>query len=107
MGAMSRRKGVRGEQELARIYREAGFDCARVPNSGGLKQKGDLTGVPGVHIESKIGKNIRFWDAIEQTEVEADRLDIPTVHFRRDRDTRWRVILPLEEFIALLQLREL
>lgn len=107
MGASQRRKGIRAEQEVAKLYRDAGFDCARVPNSGGLKQKGDLTGIPGVHCEVKIGKNIRFWDAIEQCEGEAGPLDIPVVHFRRDGDTEWRAILPLDELQALLKLREL
>ena len=44
MGKPSRDKGARGEREVAAIFRAAGFDCNRVPNSGGLRLKGDLYG---------------------------------------------------------------
>lgn len=97
---------MKGEQELCRIYRERGFDVARIPNSGGLRQKGDITGVPCVHIEAKRQELLNIWKALEQAESEAPPLDIPAVHFRRNRSD-WYVALPLEDFIDLLKLREL
>ena len=35
------------------IFRAHGFDCDRVPNSGGLRLKGDLYGTLPVHVEVK------------------------------------------------------
>ena len=44
MGKPSRQKGVRGELEVRDVFRRHGFDVDRVPNSGGLRIKGDLHG---------------------------------------------------------------
>jgi len=104
MAGASRRKGAGGERELAAAYREAGFDCARTPNSGGLRWKGDVTGVPGVHVEAKRSERLRIWQAIDQVLSEAEPGDLPAVHFRRNRSDWW-VAIPLEDFLELLKLR--
>lgn len=108
MGAMSRRKGTRGEQEVAIEYRAQGFDAARVPNSGGLKMKGDLTGVPGVHVEVKCAGRINILEWLAQAEAEAPEGSSPAVHFRLSspkRSTGWYVALPLDDFIDLVKAR--
>ena len=53
MSKSERVKGAEGEREVARIYRARGFDVDRVPNSGGLRIKGDLHGDVPEHIEVK------------------------------------------------------
>src|SRR4051812_42378602 len=45
-----RRKGAGGELEVARIFKAAGFDCDRTPNSGGLRIRGDLHGELPLHV---------------------------------------------------------
>jgi hypothetical protein len=105
VSGLSRRKGVEGEREVATTYRLQGFDAVRVPNSGGLQTKGDLTGVPGVHVEVKCAGNIRILEWLAQAEAEAPPGDSPAVHFRlssRARSTGWYVALPLDDFIDLL-----
>lgn len=103
---MSRRKGVKGEQQVARIYREQGIDAARVPNSGGFDTKGDLVGVPGVHVEVKMASVLRMPEWMRQAEREAPEGMTPAVHWRlcrRGDSTGWNVSLPLDDFIDLLK----
>jgi hypothetical protein len=105
MSALSRRKGTKGEQDVARLYREHGFPAARVPNSGGLDTKGDVLGIPGIHCEVKCAGRISILEWLAQAEGEAPAGQAPTVHFRlssRQRSTGWYVALPLADFIALL-----
>ena len=101
----SNSKGKGGEREIARIYREHGFDAVRTPLSGGMRWKGDLIGVPGVHVEVKRCERAQIWDWIKQAEKDCERGDIPAVHFRRNRSD-WYVSVPLEAFIELLKKRD-
>lgn len=96
----SRQKGTGGERELAAAYREAGFDCARTPNSGGLHIKGDVVGVPGLHVEAKRTERLRLFEALKQAEREAPADAIPALHFRRNRDG-WYVALRFEDFLEV------
>lgn len=106
MSGMQRRKGTRAEQQVATLYREQGIDCARVPNSGGLDTKGDLVGVPGVHVEVKCAGTVRILEWLRQAEAEAPEGMSPAVHFRqssRSRSTGWYVALPLDDFVVLVK----
>jgi hypothetical protein len=109
MSASQRRKGTKGEQEVAREYRAQGFAAARVPNSGGLDTKGDVLGVPGVHVETKIGATIRLWEGLAQAELEAPHGQTPALHFRRSSrqaSSGWYVAVPLDDWIDLLKARD-
>lgn len=102
MGMKSRRKGARGERELAKEYAVRGFDAARTPNSGGLQTKGDVVGVPGVHIEAKYKERLNLWECLKQTEDEAPDGCVPALHFRRNH-TGWYVAVPLDDWLDLLE----
>ncbi|MEK6328246.1 MAG: hypothetical protein AABM66_12100 [Actinomycetota bacterium] len=106
MSARSRRKGTRGEQEIAAAYRQAGFPAARVPNSGGLDTKGDVLGVPTIHVEVKRTERLRIFEALDQAEAEAPAGQVPALHFRRNR-SGWYVAVPLDDWLELLQRAEL
>jgi Holliday junction resolvase len=102
----SRAKGTRGEQAVATLYREQGIDCARVPNSGGLATKGDIVGVPGVHVEVKSTGRLRLVEWMEQAEREAPLGQTPAVHWRfctRSKSTGWFVSVPFDDFVDLLK----
>ena len=101
MGKSQRVKGRAGEQEVARIFRAAGFDIRRVPNSGGLDEKGDLKGLDGYHLEVKRQETITLPAWLKQAESEATEDEAPTVIFRRSREP-WRVVIPLDVFIKLV-----
>ncbi len=100
MPRAERDKGARGEQEVATIFRGFGFECARTPNSGGLEVKGDLAGLPGVHVEVKRQETARPWAWWEQAAREAGQ-DAPVVAFRRNRSA-WLALVGLEDLAALL-----
>lgn len=99
----SRDKGARGEREIVALYHAAGFpDAHRTPLSGGLQWKGDVQGIPGLHIEVKRQENLRLWDALAQAEKDCPPGLIPALHFRRSRSS-WFVAVPLPNFIGFIQ----
>lgn len=105
MSGASRDKGARGERELVAAYKARGYDCARTPLSGGLQWKGDVLGVPGIHVEAKRTERLRIWEAIDQMLADAGPTDVPALHFRRSRSDWW-VAIPFEDFAELLALRD-
>lgn len=97
----SRDKGARGEREIVEIYKAEGFDVHRTPMSGGMQWKGDVQGVPGIHVEVKRAENLRLWDALAQARADCPAGDIPALHFRRSRSP-WFVAVPLPDFLGLI-----
>lgn len=107
MGKMSRRKGAGGELEVAKIFRAAGFDADRVPNSGGLRIKGDLTGLVGYHVEVKRQETLSIPKWLRQAHEEAGPTETPLLVFRQSKRVGavgdWHVCLPLADLISLLE----
>jgi Holliday junction resolvase len=101
MGREARRKGADAEREVANIFRAAGFDVDRVPNSGGLKIKGDLTGLAGMHCEVKRQETLKLPAWLEQAREEAPEGAVPLVIFRRSRED-WHAVIPLDALVELL-----
>jgi hypothetical protein len=99
MGKPSRDKGRRGEQELARYYRDCGFEVRRTQR--GESQTCDLDGLRGVSIEVKRVENLNVWKAMGQAITQAGSR-IPALHFRRNSG-EWFVCLRLDDFLALYQ----
>ena len=89
MSRRERDKGAAGEREVAAIFRAHGFDCDRVPNSGGLRLKGDLYGARlaqlGAHVEVKRQERLQLWAWWEQAVADAEDGVRPMVAFRRNR----------------------
>ena len=100
MSRSTREKGLRGEREVATLLREYGLVVARVPNSGGLDVKGDLTGVAGYHFEVKRQEIARFPLWLRQARAECNG-DVPVVIWRPSR-SEWTATLPLDALAALL-----
>lgn len=101
MPKRERDKGTRGELEVAAIFRSYGFDCDRVPNSGGLRIKGDLYGNVPVHVEVKRQENLRLPLWLRQAAAEAGHR-IPVVAFRQNHG-EWYAALPLDELVPMIQ----
>lgn len=106
MGRAQRDKGNRGELEVAAIFRSAGFDCDRVPNSGGLRIKGDLHGDIPVHVEVKRAERLKIPEWLEQARDEAPAEVTPLLAFRRSHEP-WYGVLPLEAVVVLLSVARL
>jgi hypothetical protein len=101
LGKPSRDKGRLGEQQVATIFRDAGYTCHRVANSGGLCLKGDLTGIDGFHVEVKRQERLDIPKWLRQVREETPEGDVPLLIFRRSRED-WQVVIPLDELIELM-----
>ncbi len=103
MSARSRRKGARGEVELARLLSAEGFDATRGRQHHGGPDAPDVRcpALPGVHFEAKRCERLRLYDALAQATSEAgDR--VPVVAHRRDHD-EWIAVLRLTDLLAILR----
>ena len=102
MSRRERDKGAAGEREVAAIFRAHGFDCDRVPNSGGLRLKGDLWGARlPVHVEVKRQERLQLWEWWGQAESDAGVKQRPVVAFRRNR-SEWLAVVRLDDLVELL-----
>lgn len=101
MSRAERDKGARGEREVAEVFRAYGFDCDRVPSSGGLRLKGDLWGTVPCHVEVKRTEVARPWAWREQARAESPIPGAWLVAFRRN-GSEWLGLLPLDFLAGLL-----
>lgn len=106
MSGTERRKGKTGELEVAAVFRSAGFDCDRTPNSGGLRIKGDLHGELPLHVEVKRQEVARPWLWADQAALDAGVDRRWLVAMRRSRSP-WLALLPLDDVVQLLELDRL
>lgn len=101
-----RGKGARGEREIIDIFKAHGWKEARRNFGSGSQGGGDITGGPaGTNVEVKFRETTAIWQWIEQSEHDARPTDVPLVIFRRSR-SQWYAVIPLEELLPLLALRE-
>lgn len=101
MAINSKRKGKKGELELARKLREYGYETRRTAQyCGNTGDAADLVGLPGVHIECKRTESLRLYDAVAQAKRDATGGKIPVV-FHRKNNSEWLAILPMDEFMKI------
>lgn len=92
----SRQKGKRGENELARVLREYGYDSHRGVQYKGGQDSPDVVGLPLIHIECKRVEQLNIYEAYEQSKRDAGIL-IPVVMHRKN-DYSWLVTMAEEDF---------
>ena len=100
MAVNSRRKGVRGEQSLAKKLREYGYDCRRGQQYCGANGDADVVGLPYIHIECKRVERLNIDDAIKQAERDAKDDELPTV-FHRKNHHKWLVTMTLDDWMKM------
>lgn len=103
MGALSRRKGRRFEQELVHSFRDAmpGADVRRGLQSRGGEEVADLD-CPVFWIEAKRGRQPNVRRALRQAEEAAPQGRIPLAVIRDDRAEAF-VALSLDDFLELVR----
>jgi Holliday junction resolvase len=106
VGQGERRKGQGGEREVAELFRAAGFDTDRTPNSGALRIKGDLHGNLPLPVEVKRQEVARPWLWAEQAAIEAGANGRWLVAMRRSRSP-WLAMMPLDQAVRLLAIERL
>ena len=102
----SKRKGTRGENELAEILRAAGIRAYRNDQiyKGG-KDNPDVSaeykGHP-LHIECKRCEKLNLHAAVQQAITDAAPGTLPVVAHRRNREA-WLITIPLPALLKLLK----
>ncbi len=100
MGAGSRRKGIRGEAEVARALRAAGLAVR------GLEASGDHLALAAgglvLHVEVKRAERARLVEWSRKAETEAPPGAVPVVAWRPSREP-WRATLLLDDLLALVR----
>lgn len=91
----SRKKGAKGERELAKILKEYGYNCRRGQQYNGLEGE-DVVGLDYIHIECKRVEKLNLYDAMEQAKRDAKDGQLPTV-FHRKNNHKWLVTMELED----------
>lgn len=79
----SRRKGKRGELELAKELRQYGYSCRRGQQYSGANGDADVIGLPGIHIECKRVEKLNLQDAMDQAKRDKRYGEIPAVFHRK------------------------
>ena len=96
----SKRKGAKGEVELAHKLEEYGFNTRRSVQYNGKDGQADVIGLPKIHIECKRVEKLNIYDAIAQAKRDAKNGDMPTVFHRKNR-CNWLVTMELKDFMLL------
>ena len=99
MSQSERQKGLRGERELANLFRDAGLNVQQLQrNTDGHS---DLLVNGRLYVESKRQERLQLWLWLRQALVGAPRGTIPVVGFRRNHDD-WYVTLRATDLAELL-----
>ena len=95
----SKRKGKRGELELAKKLQEYGFNTRRGQQYSGLGGD-DVVGLEGIHIECKRAERLNVYDAMKQACKDAEADELPAVFWRKNKE-QWLVTMALCDWIEL------
>lgn len=103
MSRTERAKGLRGEAEIAALYRAHGLTVRGLEGSGDHLIVCDPDSGLVLHSEVKRQETARPWTWWAQAIAEAAPGSIPVVHFRRN-NSRWLAIVSADDLAALLVL---
>ena len=101
----SKAKGARFERDLAKKFREHGYDQARrtAQYCGNTGDASDVVGLPGLHIEAKHQEAMRLYDWMDQAVRDAKaggENRLPAV-FHKKNNADILVTMRLDDFMNL------
>lgn len=99
MSINSKRKGAKGERELANKLKDYGYNCRRGQQYNGLEGE-DVVGLDYIHIECKRVERLDLHAAMYQSERDAKKGQLPAV-FHRKNHYKWLVTMELDDWIKL------
>ena len=99
MAINSKKKGAKGERELANKLKEYGYNCRRGQQYNGLEGE-DVVGLDYIHIECKRVEKLNIEKAIEQAQKDKSEAQLPAVFHRKNRG-KWLVTMELEDWIQI------
>lgn len=98
----SRDKGAAYERELARLFREHGYDARRGQQYSGANGDADVVGLPHIHVEAKRRENgsAAVYDWLTQAVCDAREGELPAVFHRRNHCSTI-VVMRVEDWFEL------
>ena len=106
MGAMSRRKGKRGELEVVAIAKAIGFARAErtapMQAGHGSSEHGDVGGIRPLYIEVKCHARVPVNRYAREVLDGPERPGMVRVLAWRDNRTEWRATVPLDDLLKLV-----
>jgi len=101
-GAGRRRKGIVGEREVTKLFKEAGFAVRGLEGLGDhIATKGKPGGLLAFHVESKRQERVRIREWLRQCVAETPEGMVPVVCFRENNE-EWAAVLPLDVLLELV-----
>ena len=101
-GARPRRKGIRGEFELAAWLRDHGIEARRGAQRQGGPDSPDVVSALPFHVECKRTERLALWRALAQAQGDAGAR--PAVVLHRANRHPWIAIMAAEDLLELLGL---
>ena len=99
MEKKKKKKGAKGERELANKLKEYGYETRRGQQYNGLEGE-DVVGLDYIHIECKRVEKLNIENAILQAKQDRKEGQFPTVFHRKNR-SNWLVTMELQDWINL------
>ena len=103
----SKQKGTRFETDIVNYLNTNGYPHAERRALAGNTDRGDIAGIPGIVIEAKATKALTLGPHLDETETERQnaQADYGALVWKRPRKPihAAAVILPLDQFVQLLQ----
>ena len=100
----SKQKGARFERELAKRFREYGYESRRTAQyCGNTGDASDVIGLNGIHIEAKHQEKMYLYDWVDQAKRDAEANGkgyLPTV-FHKKNHCEILVTMPLDDWMKL------
>ena len=104
MAVNSKQKGARFERELAKRFREYGYEARRTAQyCGNTGDASDVIGLNGIHIEAKHQEKMYLYDWVDQAKRDAEANGkgyLPTV-FHKKNHCEILVTMTLDDWMAL------
>ena len=100
MTVSERRKGLRGQQEVQSVFRNAGLTIRKLGGEGDALV--DARDGEQLHVETKRQERLQLPMWLRQAKREAPKGAVPVVAFRQSRG-EWYACLPLDDLVRLAQ----
>lgn len=99
MSINSKKKGAKGERELANKLKKYGYETRRGQQYNGLEGE-DVIGLDYIHIECKRVERLDLGSAMYQAKKDSKENQLPAVFHRKNR-SNWLVTMELQDWINL------
>ena len=105
----SKQKGNRFERKIAELLREYGYNARRGFQFRSGQEEADVVGLPGIHIECKHVENLNLEKALQQSERDAAKDEIPIVIHKKNRKPIFvtyrvngeKITMPFDDFMKM------